>query len=51
MSARQAALYARVSSDPQAEANTMASQGTALPARAQADGVQVSDALTFLDEG
>jgi len=51
MSAIQAAIYARVSSEQQAEANTIASQVTALQERAQVDGLQVSEAMTFLDEG
>jgi site-specific DNA recombinase len=51
MSTLQAALYARVSSAQQTEANTIASQGAALQERATADGVVVSDAMTFLDDG
>jgi site-specific DNA recombinase len=51
MSTLQAAIYARVSSDQQAEANTIASQVSALKERAEADGVSVSQAMTFLDEG
>jgi site-specific DNA recombinase len=51
MSAIQAAIYARVSSEPQAEANTIASQVTALQERAKADGLVVSEAMTFLDDG
>jgi site-specific DNA recombinase len=51
MSTLQAAIYARVSSEQQAEANTIASQVTALRERAQADGVSVSQAMTFLDDG
>ena len=51
MSTLQAAIYARVSSEQQAEANTIASQVTALKERAQADGITVSEAMTFLDEG
>jgi site-specific DNA recombinase len=51
MSTLQAAIYARVSSEQQAEANTIASQVTALRERAQIDGVSVSPAMTFLDEG
>jgi site-specific DNA recombinase len=51
MSTLQAAIYARVSSEQQAEANTIASQVTALRERPQADGVSVSQAMTFLDEG
>ena len=51
MSIPQAALYARVSSEHQTEANTIASQVAALQERATADGVVVSDAMTFLDDG
>ncbi len=51
MSTLQAAIYARVSSEQQAEANTIASQLTALQERAEADGVSVSAAMTFLDDG
>jgi site-specific DNA recombinase len=51
MSTLQAAIYARVSSEHQAEANTIASQVTALRERAKADGLVVSEAMTFLDDG
>jgi site-specific DNA recombinase len=51
MSTLQAAIYARVSSEQQAEANTIASQVSALKERAETDGVSVSDAMTFLDDG
>jgi site-specific DNA recombinase len=51
MSTLQAAIYARVSSEQQAEANTIASQVAALQERAQTDGVSVSPAMTFLDDG
>lgn len=51
MSILQAAIYARVSSEHQTEANTIASQVAALQERATADGVVVSDAMTFLDDG
>src|SRR5262245_37073337 len=47
----QAAIYARVSSEQQAEAHTIASQVTALCERALADGLSVPAALQFLDEG
>ena len=40
MSTRQAALYARVSSEHQADANTIARQVTALQERAHADGAR-----------
>ncbi len=45
------ALYARVSSAQQADAHTGASQGAALRARVAADGLTVSEAMQFLDEG
>ena len=47
MSTLQAAIYARVSSEQQAEANTIASQVTALKERAQADGITVSEATAI----
>src|ERR1700720_385285 len=46
-----AALYARVSSDHQAEEGTIASQVEALRHRASADGLTVDAELHFLDEG
>ena len=46
-----AALYARVSSQQQAEANTIASQLEALRARIRADGLEVETELSFVDEG
>ena len=46
-----AALYARVSSQQQAEANTIGSQVEALQARIRADGLRVSAEGCFLDEG
>ena len=51
MSTLQAAIYARVSSEQQAEANTIASQVTALKERAETDGITVSEPMTFLDDG
>ena len=45
------ALYARVSSQQQAEANTIASQVEALQARIRADGLRVEAEACFLDEG
>jgi len=45
------ALYARVSSDRQAEGGTIASQVEALDRRAAADGLAVDDDLRFLDDG
>jgi site-specific DNA recombinase len=47
----QAALYARVSSDRQVEAQTVGSQVAALRERAAADGVLTAAALEFVDEG
>lgn len=51
MSAIHAAIYARVSSEQQADAHTIASQVSALHERAKDDGLVVSEALIFLDEG
>ena len=51
MNAMQAALYARVSSTQQAEAHTVASQVVALRERIAADGLPLSEALQFIDEG
>src|SRR5579875_1300807 len=45
------AVYARVSSKQQAEANTIASQLEALKARVRADGLRWQAELCFLDEG
>ena len=45
------AIYARVSSDQQAEAGTIASQIGALQERLEQDGFVVSEELTFVDEG
>lgn len=47
----QAALYARVSSERQAEAQTVGSQIAALRERAAADGLPIAAALEFVDEG
>src|SRR3954465_7820896 len=46
-----AAIYARVSSDQQAERHTIDSQVEALLARAAADGHAVAPELRFLDDG
>ena len=51
MSALQAAIYARVSSEQQAEARTIASQVAALRARVLADGLTLTEELAFIDEG
>ena len=47
----QAALYARVSSEQQAEAHTIASQLAALRERVTTDGLVVPAAMEFLDDG
>jgi hypothetical protein len=46
-----AAIYARVSSEQQAEAHPMARQVVALQARVTVDGLSVSEARPLLDEG
>ena len=46
-----AAIYARVSSDQQAERHTIDSQVEALLARAAADGHEIGAELRFLDDG
>src|SRR5262245_66230788 len=46
-----AAIYARVSSDQQAEAGTIASQVAALEERLRRDGLTLDLELRFLDEG
>jgi site-specific DNA recombinase len=51
MTATQVAIYARVSSDQQAVAHTVASQVAALRERVAADGLAVPEAMPFLDEG
>jgi len=51
MNARQAALYAQVSSVPQAEAHTVASQVVALRERIAADGLPWPEALPCIDAG
>ena len=47
----QAAIYARVSSDQQAEAQTIASQVAALRERVAAESLVLPEAMQFLDEG
>jgi site-specific DNA recombinase len=47
----QTALYARVSSEQQAEAHTIASQVAALRERVTTDGLVVPASLEFLDDG
>ena len=51
MNPTQVAIYARVSSEQQAEAHTVASQVAALRERVAADGLTVSEAMQCLDEG
>ncbi len=51
MSDVQTALYARVSSEQQASAHTIASQLAALRDRIAADELVLLDTLTFIDEG
>ena len=45
------AIYARVSSEQQAEANTIDSQIGVLRERIAQDGLSLTEAMTFLDEG
>jgi site-specific DNA recombinase len=47
----QVALYARVSSDQQAEANTIDSQVAELRRRIAADGADLQSVLEFIDAG
>ena len=47
----QVAIYARVSSEQQAEAHTVARQVVAWRERVAADDLTVSEARQFLDEG
>jgi site-specific DNA recombinase len=51
MSSTQAALYARVSSTPQAEAHTVARQVVALRERIAADGLPLPEARQCIDAG
>src|SRR2546426_2663431 len=51
MNPTQVAISARVSSEQQAEAQTVASQVAALQERVAADGLTVSEAMQFIDEG
>ena len=51
MNPTQVAIYARVSSEQQAETHTIASQVAALRERVAVDGLTVSAAMQFLDEG
>ena len=51
MNPTQVAIYARVSSDPHAEAHTIASQVAALRECVAAEGFTMSEAMPCLDEG
>ena len=51
MNPTQVAMYARVSSDQQAEAHTVGSQVAALRERVAADGLVLPEAMQFIDEG
>src|SRR5438132_5608607 len=51
MNTTQVAMYARVSSDQQAEAQTIASQVAAWRERVTAEGLVSPEAMQFLDEG
>ncbi len=51
MSSTQVAIYARVSSDHQAETQTVASQVAALRERVAKEGLALPDAMPFIDEG
>lgn len=51
MAQEQVAIYARVSSDQQAQEGTIDSQLAALHERVEADGLSLSQELTFIDEG
>ncbi len=48
---KQVAIYARVSSEQQAEAGTIDSQVSALRERVEQDGYPLSDEMTFIDDG
>ena len=51
MSSTQVAIYARVSSDQQVEAQTVASQVAAWRERVAAEGLAWPDAMQCIDEG
>ena len=51
MNTKQAAYYARVSSDRQSKANTVASQISALEKRLTDDGYKILLAMKFVDDG
>lgn len=46
-----AAIYARVSSDHQAQQNTIASRIDGLTERVHSDGLRLEEELTFVDDG
>ena len=48
---KQAAIYARVSSEQQAEANTIASQVAALREQVASNGLALSNEMEFIDDG
>ena len=50
MTVAQVALYARVSSEQQAEDNTIASQLAELRVRIRADGFDLKTVLEFIDQ-
>lgn len=51
MNERQVALYARVSSEQQAEAKTIESQRDEIRTRIAADGIDLTTVLEFVDDG
>jgi site-specific DNA recombinase len=51
MTTKQAALYARVSSEQQAEAKTIESQVADIRERIAADGFDLTSVLEFMDDG
>ena len=51
MNTKQAAYYARVSSDQQSKANTIASQISALEKRVTEDGYEILPTMKFIDDG
>jgi site-specific DNA recombinase len=51
MSTIHAAMYARVSSEQQADAHTVASQVVALQERVATDGLALPEGMQFVDEG
>jgi site-specific DNA recombinase len=51
MNTKQVALYARVSSEQQAEAKTIESQLAEIRARITADGFDLTNILEFIDDG